>query len=149
MPENIRQAAVALRDVSKTGKLENKREAAMRALLNSAGITEQDKSLTKYKDAFGRAWDAFLLTLNDKTTTDEFLKTINALIELMQKENLAPAVWHNVISMMRRYALGGITSHTIMLRAENLFQQARLLAGELSQRWQAYQRLALQQQESV
>jgi signal transduction histidine kinase len=33
--------------------------------------------------------------------------------------------------------------------AENLFQQARLLAGELSQRWQAYQRLALEQQENL
>ncbi|HKI53301.1 MAG TPA: substrate-binding domain-containing protein [Anaerolineales bacterium] len=149
MPENVRQAAVAPRDVAKTGKLENKREAAMRALLNSAGITEQDEALPQFKDAFGRAWDAFLLTLNDKVTSDEFLKIVNTMIELMQKENLAPSVWHNVISMMRRYALGGITSHTTMLRAENLFQQARLLAGELSQRWQAYQRLALQQQESV
>ncbi|MDX1378909.1 MAG: ATP-binding protein, partial [Anaerolineales bacterium] len=140
---------VALRDVAKTGKLENKREAAMRALLNSAGITEQDKSLPQFKDTFGRTWDAFLMTLNDRSTSDEFLKTVNALIELLQKENIAPSVWHNVISMMRRYALGGITSHTVMLRAENLFQQARLLAGELSQRWQAYQRLALEQQESV
>ncbi|HKJ38629.1 MAG TPA: substrate-binding domain-containing protein [Anaerolineales bacterium] len=149
LPENVRQAAVAPRDVAKTGKLENKREAAMRALLNSAGITEQDNALPQFKDAFGRTWDTFLMTLNDKTTSDEFLKTVNALIELMQKENLAPSVWHNVISMMRRYALGGITSHTIMLRAENLFQQTRLLAGELSQRWQAYQRLALEKQESV
>jgi len=149
LPENVRQAAVAPRDVAKTGKLENKREAAMRALLNSAGITEQDSALPQYKDVFGRAWDAFLLTLNEKTTSDEFLKTINALIELMQKENLVPLVWHNVISMMRRYALGGITNHTVMLRAENLFQQARLLASELSQRWQAYQRLALEQQESI
>ena len=149
MPENVRQAAVAPRDVAKTGKLENKREAALRALLNSAGITSQDDTLPQFKDAFGRAWDTFLLTLNDKTSSDEFLKIVNAMIELMQKENLPPAVWHNVISMMRRYALGGITSHTVMLRAENLFQQARLLAGELSQRWQAYQRLALQQQESV
>ncbi|HSG45041.1 MAG TPA: substrate-binding domain-containing protein [Anaerolineales bacterium] len=149
MPENVRQASVAPRDVAKTGKLENKRVAAIRALLNSAGITEQDEALPQFKDAFGRAWDAFLLTLNEKTTSDEFLKIVNTMIELMQKENLPPAVWHNVISMMRRYALGGITSHTIMLRAENLFQQARLLAGELSQRWQAYQRLALQQQESV
>ena len=71
------------------------------------------------------------------------------MIELMQKNGLAPAVWHNVISMMRRYALGGITSHTSMLKAENLFQQARLLAGELSQRSQAYRRLVLEQQESV
>ena len=149
LPENVRQAAVALRDVAKTGKLENKREAAMRALLNSAGITEQDASILQYKDAFGRAWDAFLMTLNEKTTSDEFLKTINAMIELMQNQNIPPSVWHNVISMMRKYALGGITSHTVMLQAENLFQQARLLAGELSQRWQAYQRLALEKQESV
>jgi signal transduction histidine kinase len=149
LPENVRQAAVAMRDVARTGKLENKREAAMRALLNSAGITEQDPSLPQYRETFGRAWDAFLLALNGRTTSDEFLKTVNAMIELMQKQNLPPVVWHNVISMMRRYALGGITSHTTMLAAENLFQQARLLTGELSQRWQAYQRLALEQQESV
>jgi signal transduction histidine kinase/DNA-binding LacI/PurR family transcriptional regulator len=149
MPENVRQAAVATREISKTGKLENKREVALRALLNSAGITEQDPALLQYKDVFGRTWDGFLLALGDKITSDEFLKTINAMIELMQKNNLPTTVWHNVISMMRRYALGGITSHTVMLKAENLFQQARLLAGELSQRSQAYRRLVLEQQESV
>jgi len=149
LPENVRQAAVAPRDVAKTGKLENKREAAMRALLNSAGITEQDAAFSQYKDVFGRMWDAFLTTLNNRTSSDDFLKTVNTLIELLQKENIPPTVWHNVISMMRRYALAGITSHTTMLEAENLFQQARLLAGELSQRWQAYQRLALEKQESV
>jgi len=149
LPENVRQAAVALRDVAKTGKLENKREAALRALLNSAGITDQDPSLPQFKDAFGRTWDGFLFALDEKSPSDDFLKTINAMIELMQKHGLSPSVWHNVISMMRRYALGGITSHTIMLQAENLFQQARLLAGELSQRSQAYRRLVLEQQENV
>ncbi len=149
LPENVRQAAVAPRDVAKTGKLENKREAALRALLNSAGITEQDPSLPQFKDAFGRTWDGFLWALDEKSSSDDFLKTINAMIELMQKHGLNPSIWHNVISMMRRYALGGITSHTIMLQAENLFQQARLLAGELSQRSQAYRRLVLEQQEGV
>jgi signal transduction histidine kinase/DNA-binding LacI/PurR family transcriptional regulator len=149
LPENVRQAAVLPRDVAKTGKLENKREAALRALLNSAGVTEQDPALPQFKDAFGRAWDGFLLALNDKISPDEFLKTINAMVELMQQQELLVSVWHNVISMMRRYALGGITSHTAMLKAENLFQQARLLAGELSQRAQAYRRLVLEQQENV
>ena len=149
LPENVRQAAVAPRDVAKTGRLENKREAALRALLNSAGITDQDSALLQFKDAFGRAWDGFLLTLNSKSSSDDFLKTINAMIELMQKNGLAPAIWHNVISMMRRYALGGITSYTSMLQAENLFQQARLLVGELSQRSQAYRRLVLEQQENL
>ncbi len=149
LPENVRQAAVALRDVAKTGRLENKREAALRALLNSAGITEQDPTFPQFKDAFGRAWDGFLLSLGGTSTSDDFLKTINAMIELMQKHNMSPTVWHNVVSMMRRYALSGINSHTTMLQAENMFQQARLLAGELSQRWQAYQRLVLEKQESV
>ncbi|HSB02658.1 MAG TPA: substrate-binding domain-containing protein, partial [Anaerolineales bacterium] len=149
LPENVRQAAVAPRDVAKTGRLENKREAAIRALLSSAGITDQDETFAQFKDAFGRVWDGFLLALNSKSSSDEFLKTVNSMIELMQKHGLAPTVWHNVISMMRRYALGGITSHTTMLEAENLFQQARLLAGELSQRTQAYRRLVLEQQEMV
>ena len=149
LPEYVRQAAVAPRDVAKTGRLENKREAALRALLNSAGVTEQDPALPQFKDAFGRAWDGFLLTLNSRSSSDDFLKTINAMIELMQRYGLVPAVWHNVISMMRRYALGGINSHTSMLQAENLFQQARLLAGELSQRSQAYRRLVLEQQENL
>lgn len=149
MPENVRQAAVAPRDVAKTGKLENKREAALRALLNAAGIGEEESTFASHKDAFGRAWDGFLFALNGKSTSDEFLKTINAMIELMQKTDLTTTVWHNVISMMRRYALGGITDPHVMLKAENLFQQARLLAGELSQRSQAYRRLVLEQQESV
>ena len=149
LPENVRQAAVAPRDVAKTGRLENKREAALRALLNSAGVTDRDPALPQFRDAFGRAWDGFLLTLNNRSSSDDFLKTINAMIELMQKNGLVPTVWHNVISMMRRYALGGINSHTTMLQAENLFQQARLLAGELSQRTQAYRRLVLEQQENI
>jgi len=149
LPENVRHAAVAPRDVAKTGKLENKREAALRALLNASGVTEQDSFHAQFKDAFGRAWDAFLLTLNEKSTPDDFLKTINAMIELMQKQEFATSVWHNVLSVMRRYALGGIASASTMLVAENLFQQARMLAGELSQRAQAYRRLALEQQESI
>jgi len=149
LPENVRQAAVAPRDVAKTARLENKREAALRALLNSAGVTEQDSALPQFRDAFGRTWDGFLLALNDKSSSDEFLKTVNAMTELLQKHGLVPTIWHNVISMMRKYALGGITSHTTMLKAENLFQQARLLVGELSQRSQAYRRLVLEQQESI
>jgi DNA-binding LacI/PurR family transcriptional regulator/signal transduction histidine kinase len=149
LPENVRKAAVLPRDVARTGRLENKREAALRALLNAAGITEQDPLLPQFKDTFGRAWDGFLLALNDRISAEEFLKMMNVMIQLMQKQDLLVSVWHNVISMMRRYALGGITSHTMMLKAENLFQQARLLAGELSQRAQAYRRLMFEQQEHI
>jgi signal transduction histidine kinase/DNA-binding LacI/PurR family transcriptional regulator len=149
LPENVKQAAVPPRDVAKTGKLENKREAALRALLNAAGVTERDASRAAFREEFGRAWDSFLLALNENSPSDEFLKAVNAVVELMQKQGLSASVWHNVISVMRRYALGGITDHNVMLLAENLFQQARLLTGELSQRAQAYRRLAFEQQEHI
>ncbi len=106
LPENVKQAAVEPREVAKTGKLENKREAALRALLNSAGVTEKDASRAEFREIFGRAWDSFLMALNETSTSDDFLKAVNALIELMQKQELSPSVWHNVISVMRRYALG-------------------------------------------
>lgn len=147
LPENVKQAAVAPRDVAKTGRLENKREAALRALLSAAGVTENDPSRVAFREGFGRAWDSFLLALNETSTSDDFLKDINAVVELMHKQGLTAGTWHNVISVLRRYALGGITDHNVMLIAENLFQQARLLTGELSQRAQAYRRLALEQQE--
>lgn len=149
LPENVKQAAVAPHDVAKTGRLENKREAALRALLSAAGIGDHDAARAAFREGFGRAWDAFLLALNENSSSDDFLKAINAVVELMQKQSLGAGVWHNVISVMRRYALGGITDHNVMLLAENLFQQARLLTGELSQRAQAYRRLALEQQEQI
>jgi signal transduction histidine kinase/DNA-binding LacI/PurR family transcriptional regulator len=149
LPENVKQAAVAPREVAKTGRLENKREAAMRALLNSAGVTEGDPSYAVFREAFSHAWDSFLAALREAASGDEFLKAVNALVALMQKRDIPAAVWHNVITVMRRYALGGIRDHDAMLLAENLFQQARLLVGELSQRAQAYRRLMLEQQENI
>jgi signal transduction histidine kinase len=50
---------------------------------------------------------------------------------------------------MRKHALGGIQNETAALRAENLFQQARMLAGELSQRAQAFRRLQIEREEQM
>ena len=149
LPENVKQAAVAPREVAKTGRLENKREAALRALLTSAGITEGDPSYASFRDSLSRAWDTLLSALRESTNGDDFLKAINAMVELMEKRDLPANIWHSVISVMRRYALGGIKEHDTMLLAENMFQQARLLVGELSQRAQAYRRLMLEQQEHI
>lgn len=149
LPENVKQAAVAPREVAKTGRLENKRDAAILALLDVVGVAEGDSARGAFHERFERAWDSFLLALRDVAAGDDFLKSINAMVELMQKHGLSADVWHNVLSTMRRYALGGIVNHTVMLGAENLFQQARLLTGELSRRTQAYRRLALEQQENI
>ncbi len=148
MPETVTRTVVLPRDVAHTGRLENKRDAAIRALFVAGDIPENDRYAEQYREVFGRTWDVFLASLRE-TSSEAFLKMVQMTIETLQRYGREPTAWNNIISTFRKYALGGITSTTTMLRAENLFQQARMLAGELSQRAQAYRRLQLQQQEEI
>ncbi len=149
LPENVKSAVVLQKEVAHTGSLENKRDAAVRALMSAAGISENDPVQIQYRDVFGRAWDVFLASLQDSDRSDAFLKMTQAIVELLQRQGEDAAAWHNVLSTFRKYALGGIANTAVMLRAENLFQQARILVGELSQRAQAFHRLQFEQQEEV
>lgn len=149
LPESIQRAAVLPREVAQTGRLENKRAAAIKALLGAAGVKEQDPARLEYVEAIGRAWDDFLTALREIRKSEEFLKSAQGMVGILEKHGHDFNTWQNVLSTFRRYALGGISSTTTMLHAENLFQQARMLAGELSQRTQAYRRLQLVKQEEL
>jgi signal transduction histidine kinase/DNA-binding LacI/PurR family transcriptional regulator len=149
LPESIKRAEVHAKEVAHTGRLENKRDAALRALFGAAGIPENHPLNAQYRDVFGRTWDIFLSSLNESDKSDAFLKMVQATVEVLQRNGYEPMTWHNVISMLRTYALGGLSNNANVLRAENLFQQARMLVGELSQRAQAFRRLQFEQQEEV
>ncbi len=149
LPETVRYAVVEPREVARTGQLENKREAAITALLSAANFDSTDPLLDQFKDIFGRMWDVFLSAMQDSNKDGDFLRLTNTTIDMLRRQGRDPGTWHNVISMLRRYVLGGIVQPDSMLHAENLFQQARLLTGELSQRTQAYNRLQFEQQEDV
>jgi signal transduction histidine kinase/DNA-binding LacI/PurR family transcriptional regulator len=149
LPENVKRAIVLPKEVAHTGRLENKRDAAIHALLGAAGIPETTAEKAQYSDVFGRTWDVFLASLRESDKSDAFMKMVQAMVEVLQRYGYDSTTWHNVISTFRKYALGGITSNTTMLRAENLFQQARMLVGELSQRAQAFRRLQFEQQEEA
>jgi signal transduction histidine kinase len=149
LPENVKRAVVLPKEVAHTSRLENKRDAAIHALFEAAGVSVKDPAQAQYRDVFGRAWDVFLASLGEFDTSDAFLKMVQSMVEVLQRHEYDPTTWHNVISTFRKYALGGITNNTTMLRAENLFQQARMLVGELSQRAQAFRRLQFEQQEEA
>ena len=149
LPETVRYAVVPPREVAQTGRLENKRDAAIMALLSAANLDSKDAELEQFKEIFGRMWDTFLASMADGSKGNNFLRTTNAAIDLLQRNGRDASTWHNLISTLRRYALAGISNHTTILHAENLFQQARLLTGELSQRAQAFSRLQFEQQENV
>lgn len=149
LPDSVQKAIVLPREVAHTGRLENKREAAIRALFGAAGIPEHDPNKETYKTIFGNAWDEFLSTLREPDKNSLFLKSIQSIVAVLQQNDYDFNAWQNVVSTFRKYALGGINSNTTMLRAENLFQQARMLVGELSQRAQAYRRLQFEKQEEI
>jgi len=149
LPESVKKAVVLPREVANTGRLENKRDAAIRALVNAAGISEKDPFHEQYSDIFGRAWDVFLTALQDSSKSEAFLKMVQSMVELLQRQGHDFTTWHNVVSTFRTYALGGIAGNDLMLHAENIFQQARMLTGELSQRAQAFRRLQAEQQEEA
>ncbi len=149
LPESVRNAVVAPQEVARTGQLANKRDSAIQSMLQVICLGEEHPAAEEFRPAFAEAWDTFLATLREDAGSDAFLKAIEVIIGLLQKHNCEASTWHNVVSVLRRYALAGITDHNMALRAENLFQQARMLVGELSQRAQAYRRLAFEQQEGL
>ena len=149
MPETVTNAVIASREVARTGRLQNKRDAAVEALLQSASIDRKNASLEHFNDLFGQMWDVLLTSMQADTSGTDFLRITNTILVELREHGSDHITWHNLISMLRRYALGGISNPAIMLRAENLFQQARLLTGEFSQRTQALGRLQLEQQEDV
>ena len=149
LPESVHKAVVAPEEVAKTGQLENKRDAAVRALLSAGGIESKHPAIEQFKILFGACWDVFLAVMRDEAKNNAFLNAIEAAVALLQQHNRDAAAWHNVISVLRRHTLAGISEKNDLLKAENLFQQARMMTGELSQRDQADYRQELEQQEEA
>jgi signal transduction histidine kinase/DNA-binding LacI/PurR family transcriptional regulator len=147
LPRSLKQANLEPQEVARTGRLENKRDSAIRALVETSGLSFVQSA--PFREISGQVWDTFLNVIRGFEKPEAFLNGIEQAINVLQKHNDDPGDWHNMLSTFRRHALAGITDRDITLRAENLFQQARMLVGELSQRYQAYQRLQLEQQEEV
>ncbi len=146
-PRFIQQAQISREEVARTGTLENKQGVSIRAMFEASGAPMTSKTaLTK---VYNQVWETFLLALRGERVAESFLASIEQAILTLQKYNDDPGDWHNVLSVFRRHALAGILDKDATLQAENLFQQARMLVGELSQRYQAYQRLELEQEEQL
>jgi signal transduction histidine kinase/DNA-binding LacI/PurR family transcriptional regulator len=150
LPENVRNAVVTADEVARTGRLENKREAAIRALLAASGAPLTDSSAREeLTNAYGAMWDSFLGSLRGDGTDGTFLQAVEEAIQVLQRHGIEPTSWHNVVSMLRRHALAGIIETEKALRAENLLHQARMLVSETAQREQAYRRLLYEKQEAL
>lgn len=146
-PRFIKQAQISREEVARTGTLENKQDASIRAMFEASSAPMTSKNILN--GVYRQAWETFLMVMRGERVAESFLASIERAILTLQKYNDDPSDWHNVLSVFRRHALAGILDKDTTLQAENLFQQARMVIGELSQRYQAYQRLELEQEEQV
>jgi DNA-binding LacI/PurR family transcriptional regulator/signal transduction histidine kinase len=149
MPDSTSQAVVEQSDVAKTTHLETKQNAAVVSMMAAAEIDESLPYATEFKAAGARAWDSFLGALQENQQRQYFLNSIEILISGLSAHTEDPSIWHNVISALRKHALAGLRDSETTLRAENLFQQARMLTGEISQRLQALHRIKLEKEEEI
>ncbi len=95
-----------------------------------------------------RLLDAFVAELKGESIA-VFIPTLNEFLRQVTAEDSDAASWQGVISVLRRHLLPLLADATLVSRAENLWQQARVLVGETVQRVQAYQRLQAEQLSSI
>jgi DNA-binding LacI/PurR family transcriptional regulator/signal transduction histidine kinase len=149
LPESVRGVIVEKEDVARTSHLDDKKDAALRDLLLAAEMADDDAQSQAFKLAAEQAWDGLMVSLRDVKQSENFLHSVEILISAIMPHTEDASIWHNVISVLRKHTLAGLKGSNASLLAENLFQQARLLTGELSQRVQALRRLEVEQQEEV
>ena len=149
LPESVQKVIVKKADVARTSHLEDKRAAALHNLFLAAEMPEHAPQAAAFELAAGQAWDGLIVSLHDEKLSENFLHSVELLIAALVPHSEDASIWHNVISVLRTHTLAGMKQPDATLHAENLFQQARMLTSELSQRIQALHRLELEQQEEV
>lgn len=149
LPDSTSKAVVEKRDVAKTSHLETKQNAAVFSMLTAAEIDQALPYAAEFQSAAANAWDTLLAALQEDQQRQTFLGSIETLIAGLSSQTEDPSIWHNVISALRKHALAGMRDAESTLRAENLFQQARMLTGEIAQRLQSLRRLHIEKQEEL
>jgi signal transduction histidine kinase/DNA-binding LacI/PurR family transcriptional regulator/CheY-like chemotaxis protein len=114
-------------------------------LLNSAVFGEGDASLQlqpgdRIRMTFPHLLKAFLSAARGKSA-DDFLGLLVDSLQQTASEGDAYTRWHEIISLLRHFALSQLTEADTRLQVENLAQQARVAVGESARRWYAYQTL--------
>jgi len=93
-------------------------------------------------------WDAFMAELNN-TSSGVFLRTLDQVLRQTIATSGEIEGWEQVVSVLRRQALPCLRDSEESFRAENLWQQGRVLIAKTAQRLQGYRQVQSEQRMSV
>lgn len=158
LPESVRQIMAPSTTGSKTGALRDlrsRRQQCIQAMISAASkAADLDSAWGVYASpemleaSLAKVWDAFMSDLYDGAS-GLFLAAFDQLLQYLQVVRSDANAWHAVLSTLRANILPFLVDRETIIRAENLFQQGRLLVGEAASRAQAYQRISIEQQEEL
>jgi DNA-binding LacI/PurR family transcriptional regulator len=95
-----------------------------------------------------RFLDAFFAEMANESP-NIFLPALEEVLRQVATTGSDVELWQGAISMLRRHALPYLGDDRDLLRAENLWGQARVLIGEIAQQIQEYRRLQVERQAQI
>jgi len=144
-PTALQAAAGAMTEVVRCELLDDaltvQREKLLSALVQAVGDAEG-----VYEWA-GTLLDQFVAEMRG-TSPGAFVRTANEMLRWAASSDGDVTAWQSALSVLRRALLPGLDGETLV-RAEDLWQQARVLIGEMAQQVQARRQWQARQQAKV
>jgi PAS domain S-box-containing protein len=115
---------------------------AVRVACREMALREMSRAAEDLSDRLPAGWTADLLDAFDADLAGEpaggFLPALDKVLRQVMTAGGDVADWHAVLSVLRRHMLPGLGSAEV-LRAEDLWQQARVMIGETARRVEMHQ----------
>ncbi|MBN1698086.1 MAG: substrate-binding domain-containing protein [Spirochaetales bacterium] len=107
-----------------------------------------DTFLTNKEEHFDTGWTYRLLNSFYseliKQKEGKFLKTLNSIIYRSMDGNTNISAWQRVISTLRCHTVPCLSNNRLLSKAEDLWHQARIMIGDITQRVETLRRLNLE-----
>lgn len=130
MSEAVTQAAVgsvAMAQESLTTAL-----APRRAEILAEAVQALGPAANEVTERVGRLLDSLAIELQGRAS-GEFVRTLDGILQQVYLADGDVAAWHRIVSTLRRRTMPHVAGD-LRLQAEDLWQQARVLVGEMAQR---------------
>jgi PAS domain S-box-containing protein len=108
-------------------------------------LTKNSKSRGTYNEYKDQVSHLIVSFYNDmkKGKSEDLITMLNTISQDSVIKGIDVTYWHGIISLIRKYALKFDLSREQLITAENICEQARVLIGETSRRYQAFKRIQL------
>jgi len=135
---------VAVRSVMTVNESLGTALVARRAEILAEAVQALEQAQGPVSEWIGRLWDSFAAELQGQAP-DSFVRELDDVLRQVYLADGDIAAWHQVVSTLRRRVLPYLDSGAL-LRAEDLWQQARVMIGDTAQRAEMRQALRAERQ---